>query len=147
MVEIFVDGACSGNPGIGGYGCVIRPLGGKEVELFGAELYTTNNRMELLGAIVALESLVEAKQVVLVSDSQYLIKGASEWMHNWARNGWRNSKREVVPNQDLWQRIVKQKAFHRITWTWVRGHNGHPENERCDKLARKAISEARSVKR
>lgn len=148
MYEIFVDGACSGNPGMGGWGAIVRHPSGREVEFNGAEPYTTNNRMELLGAIVALESLKsnQAQRVLVTSDSQYLIKGASEWMSGWEKKGWRNSKRELVPNLDLWQRLRRLKAQHAITWVWVRGHNGHPENERCDRLAKKAILEVSCVK-
>lgn len=148
MYEIFVDGACSGNPGIGGWGAVIVHPNGKRQELSGAEPYATNNRMELLGAIVALESLKNehAHTVLVISDSQYLVKGASEWMQNWEKKGWRNSKREPVPNMDLWYRIRTLKALHAIKWVWIRGHNGHIENERCDELAKKAILEAQSGK-
>lgn len=147
MIEVYLDGACSGNPGVGGWGAIVRYPNGKEVELSGAEPYTTNNRMELLSAIVALESLKSCTKlkVIVVSDSQYLIKGASEWMENWEKRGWRNSKREPVPNLDLWQRIRRLKALHQIIWTWVRAHNGHTENEKCDQLAKKAIREFNSV--
>jgi ribonuclease HI len=137
-VEIFCDGACSGNPGPGGYGAILR-YGGHEKELSGAEAETTNNRMELSGAIAALESLKRPCSVVLTSDSQYLVKGMTEWLDGWVKKGWKNSKKEPVLNQDLWERLLDLAKIHRIEWVWVRGHDGHPENERCDDLARKAI--------
>jgi ribonuclease HI len=137
-VEIFCDGACSGNPGPGGYGAILR-YGGHEKELSGAEAETTNNRMELTGAISALESLKRPCSVVITSDSQYLVKGMTEWLDGWVKKGWKNSKKEPVLNQDLWARLLELAKIHRIEWVWVRGHDGHPENERCDELARKAI--------
>jgi ribonuclease HI len=137
-VEIFCDGACSGNPGPGGYGAILR-YGWHEKELSGAEAETTNNRMELSGAITALESLKRPCSVVLTSDSQYLVKGMTEWLDGWVKKGWKNSKKEPVLNQDLWERLLDLAKIHRIEWVWVRGHDGHPENERCDDLARKAI--------
>ena len=140
-IKIYTDGACSGNPGIGGYGCLVQ-YPDKEVKFFGAEMDTTNNRMEVLGAIVALESLKSHSQIVEVfSDSQYLIKGMNGWLTSWIRNGWRNSKREPTPNKDLWLRLLSLNNRHAITWTWVRGHSGHIENEICDKLAKGAINE------
>jgi ribonuclease HI len=137
-VEIFCDGACSGNPGIGGWGCVLR-YGGSEKELSGAAGDTTNNRMEMTAAITALESLKRPCRVRLTSDSQYLVKGMTEWLPGWIRKGWVNSKKEPVLNRDLWERLVALAQVHRIDWLWVRGHAGHPENERCDELARGAI--------
>jgi ribonuclease HI len=141
-VEIFCDGACSGNPGPGGFGCILRS-GGREKELSGAELHTTNNRMELLGAITALESLKRPCEVVLTTDSQYLVKGMTEWIQGWIRKGWKNSKKEDVLNRDLWERLLALTAVHRVQWRWIRGHNGHVENERCDELARGAILQMR----
>lgn len=138
-VEIFCDGACSGNPGPGGFGCILR-AGGKEKELSGSELVTTNNRMELLAAITALESLKRPCKVVLTSDSQYLVKGMTEWISGWLKRGWKNSKKEDVLNRDLWERLLALSNVHTIEWTWIRGHNGHRENERCDQLARDAIT-------
>ncbi len=138
-VEIFCDGACSGNPGPGGFGCILR-AGGMEKELSGSERFTTNNRMELLGAITALESLKRPCRVVLTSDSQYLVKGMTEWISGWLKRGWKNSKREDVLNRDLWERLLVLAAVHAIDWVWIRGHNGHAENERCDQLARDAIA-------
>jgi len=139
-VEIFCDGACSGNPGVGGWGCVLR-YKGKEKELSGAEEATTNNRMELTGAIKALESLTRPCGVVVTTDSQYLAKGMKEWIGGWVKKEWINSKKEAVLNRDLWERLLALSKIHDIEWRWVRGHNGHPENERCDKLATKAIEE------
>jgi len=139
-VEIFCDGACSGNPGPGGFGCILRS-GNREKELSGADPHTTNNRMELLAAITALESLKRPCEVVLTTDSQYLVKGMTEWIQGWIRKGWKNSKKEDVLNRDLWERLLSLTAVHRVHWSWIRGHNGHPENERCDELARGAILE------
>jgi len=139
-VEIFCDGACSGNPGAGGFGCILR-CGDKEKELSGAEPLTTNNRMELTGAMTALESLKRPCEVTLTTDSQYLVKGMTEWINGWVKKDWINSKKEPVLNRDLWERLLALDKTHRITWKWVRGHNGHVENERCDELARAAIEE------
>lgn len=139
-VEIFCDGACSGNPGPGGFGCILRS-GNREKELSGADPHTTNNRMELLAAITALESLKRPCEVVLTTDSQYLVKGMTEWIQGWIMKGWKNSKKEDVLNRDLWERLLALAAVHRVHWSWIRGHNGHPENERCDELARGAILE------
>jgi len=139
-VEIFCDGACSGNPGAGGFGCILR-CGDKEKELSGAEPLTTNNRMELMGAITALESLKRPCEVTLTTDSQYLAKGMTEWISGWVKRDWKNSKKEPVLNRDLWERLLALSKTHRISWNWVRGHNGHAENERCDELARAAIEE------
>ena len=139
-VEIFCDGACSGNPGAGGFGCILRG-GDKEKELSGAEPLTTNNRMELMGAITALESLKRPCEVTLTTDSQYLAKGMTEWISGWVKRDWKNSKKEPVLNRDLWERLLVLSKTHRISWNWVRGHNGHAENERCDELARAAIEE------
>lgn len=137
-VEIFCDGACSGNPGIGGYGSILR-CGGKVKELSGAEGLTTNNRMEMSAAIAALEALTRPCEVVITTDSQYLAKGMTEWISGWVKRGWVNSKKEAVLNRDLWERLLALSKIHKITWVWVRGHNGHVENERCDELARAAI--------
>lgn len=141
-VEIFSDGACSGNPGMGGYGAILR-CGDREKEISGAEELTTNNRMELMGAIAALESLKRPCEVVLTTDSQYLYKGMTEWIFGWMKKGWINSKKEPVLNRDLWEKLLEMSRIHRIKWEWVRGHDGHPENERCDALARAAIGECR----
>lgn len=137
-VEIFSDGACSGNPGIGGWGSILR-CGSHVKELCGAEGATTNNRMEMTGAIAALEALNRPCEVVVTTDSQYLVKGMTEWLPGWVRKGWVNSKKEPVLNRDLWERLLELSKNHQIKWHWVRGHNGHIENERCDELARQAI--------
>ena len=143
-VEIFCDGACSGNPGVGGYGSILR-CGGKEKELSGAEGITTNNRMEMSAAIAGLEALTRPCEVVLTTDSQYLVKGMTEWLPGWQKRGWVNSKKEPVVNRDLWERLVELTKVHKVRWVWVRGHNGHPENERCDELARAAIVNFRNA--
>lgn len=137
-VEIFTDGACKGNPGPGGFGVILR-YQGAEKEIGGFEPMTTNNRMELMGAIVALEQLKEPCSVVLCSDSQYLSKGITEWLAGWKSKGWKTASKKPVQNQDLWQRIDVLASKHQIEWRWVRGHAGHPENERCDALANEAI--------
>lgn len=135
-VTIYSDGACSGNPGPGGYGVILTcddpPM---ERELSGGDRNTTNNRMELMGAIVGLESLKKPARVEMVTDSQYVAKGATEWIDGWIRRGWRNASKKPVANRDLWERLLEAMAPHEVTWTWVRGHAGHPENERCDALA------------
>lgn len=141
-VEIFCDGACSGNPGVGGWGCILR-YGETVKELSGADGETTNNRMEMTAAIEALSSLKRPCEVVLTTDSQYLVKGMTEWLSGWVRKGWVNSKKEPVLNRELWERLLALSKVHKICWAWVRGHNGHPENERCDELARAAIEEYR----
>ncbi|MDO9067978.1 MAG: ribonuclease HI [Deltaproteobacteria bacterium] len=137
-VEIFCDGACSGNPGPGGYGAILR-YGGHEKEIRGGALETTNNRMELSAAIEALRLLKRPCSVTVTTDSQYLIKGITEWITGWQRNGWRNSKKEPVLNRDLWEQLLIVTQKHQVEWIWVRGHAGHPENERCDQLAREGI--------
>ncbi len=141
-IEIYCDGACSGNPGAGGWGCILR-WNGHEKELSGADGETTNNRMELTAAIEALASLKRPCDVVLTTDSQYLAKGMTEWISGWQRRGWVNSKKQPVLNRDLWERLLELAKIHRVEWVWVRGHDGHPENERCDELARRAIEEYR----
>lgn len=140
MIEIFCDGACSGNPGPGGFGAILKS-GKSEKELSGGEIVTTNNRMELTAAITALESLTRPCRVTVTSDSQYMVKGMTEWISGWIRKGWINSKKEPVLNRDLWERLQELSLTHRIEWKWVRGHAGHVENERCDELARAAIRE------
>jgi len=139
LVEIFSDGACSGNPGPGGYGTILR-YGDHVKELSGFDPETTNNRMELLGAIVGLEALTRPCQVRVTTDSQYLVNGITEWIDGWQRKGWKNSKKEEVANRDLWERLLAAIADHQVEWAWVKGHAGHEENERCDELARAAIS-------
>lgn len=141
LISIYVDGSCDIDKRIGGYGAIIKN-GSKVKEFNGAEMDATNNRMEVMGAIVALESLKSHSQrVLVVSDSQYLIKGASEWVYDWRKNGWRNSKRQPTPNRDLWERLIRVTKKHFVDWQWVKAHNGHIENERCDKLAKEAVRE------
>ena len=134
-IDIFTDGSCLGNPGPGGYGAVIR-YKHHEKELSEGFECTTNNRMEMLAAIVALESLKEPCEVILTSDSQYLRQGVSQWIHGWKKNGWKTSNKKPVKNKDLWLRLDEMQQRHQIQWLWVKGHAGHPENERCDTLAR-----------
>jgi ribonuclease HI len=137
-VEVFTDGACRGNPGPGGWGALLR-FGEHEKELKGAEAETTNNRMELMAAIMALEHIEEGCRVELTTDSQYVAKGVTEWLANWKRNNWRNSQKKPVKNQDLWQRLDAAMATHDVSWHWVKGHAGHPGNEHADALANQAI--------
>ena len=138
IVEIFCDGACSGNPGPGGYGAVMR-YGGCLKELSGGARDTTNNRMEMMAAIEALRQLTRPCQILITSDSQYLVKGMTEWIAGWQLKGWRNSKKEPVVNKDLWELLLALTKSHSVQWKWVKGHAGHVENERCDQLAREAI--------
>ncbi len=140
-VEIFTDGACSGNPGPGGWGAVLR-YGGVEKELSGGAAQTTNNRMELMAAIAALEALTRPSQVRLHTDSKYLMNGITLWIDNWKRRGWRTADKKPVKNVDLWRRLESAIAPHQVRWHWVKGHAGHPENERADALARGAIGAA-----
>jgi ribonuclease HI len=137
-VEIFSDGACRGNPGPGGWGVLLRAKG-VEKELWGGEADTTNNRMELTAVIRALEALKRPSRVRLFTDSQYVQKGISEWIHSWKRRGWLTADKKAVKNVDLWQRLDELSKSHKIEWFWVRGHAGHPENERADRLANKGI--------
>tara|TARA_R110002072_G_scaffold45711_1_gene127238 strand:+ start:149 stop:592 length:444 start_codon:yes stop_codon:yes gene_type:complete len=137
-IEIYTDGACSGNPGPGGWGVVLR-AGEHEKELSGGEDETTNNRMELLAAIAALEELKQPSPVDLFTDSTYVRDGIMKWIHNWKRNGWKTAAKKPVKNVDLWKRLEQAMAPHDIEWHWVKGHNGHPDNERADELARSAI--------
>lgn len=137
QVEIFTDGSCLGNPGPGGYGAILR-YKQHEKSLSAGYFLTTNNRMELLAAIVALESLTSACSVTLTSDSQYVRQGITSWIHNWKKRGWKTADRKPVRNMDLWQRLDAAANKHQIQWMWVKGHAGHEENERCDLLARAA---------
>jgi|TARA_Y100000031_G_scaffold123485_1_gene138827 ribonuclease HI len=139
-VEIFTDGACRGNPGPGGYGSIIR-IKGKTEELRGSAEKTTNNIMELTAAVVALNQLKDPCEVVLTSDSQYLVKGMTEWIDGWIRKGWINSSKQPVKNKELWVELDRLNRRHRVSWVWIRGHSGHVENERCDRLANQAIDE------
>ncbi|MGF1716372.1 ribonuclease HI [Photobacterium chitinilyticum] len=137
QVEIFTDGSCLGNPGPGGYGTVLR-YKQHEKELSDGFYMTTNNRMELLAAIVGLSSLRESCQVNLTTDSQYVRQGITQWIHNWKKRGWKTADKKPVKNADLWQRLDTETQRHQVSWHWVKGHAGHPENERCDDLARAA---------
>ncbi|ACL72043.1 ribonuclease HI [Thioalkalivibrio sulfidiphilus] len=139
-VEIYTDGACRGNPGPGGWGAVLR-FKGRERTLKGAEAETTNNRMELTAAIMALETLTRPCAVDLTTDSQYVKQGLTQWIHGWKRKGWRTADGKPVKNQDLWMRLDAAAARHEVAWHWVRGHTGHPENELADQLANEAIDE------
>jgi ribonuclease HI len=143
IVEIFTDGACSGNPGPGGWGAVLR-FRGVERDLSGYESSTTNNRMELMAAIAALETLKRSCRVRLHTDSRYLMDGVTKWLPDWKRRQWRTADKKPVKNVDLWQRLEAALERHQVHWVWVRGHSGHPENERADALARGAISTART---
>ena len=139
-VEIFTDGACRGNPGPGGWGAVLRH-GGRVRTLHGGESRTTNNRMELMAAIRALEALRRPCQVVLTTDSEYVRKGITEWLPQWKRRGWRTAARKPVKNEDLWRRLDELAAGHEVQWRWVRGHSGHDGNEQADRLANRGIDE------
>lgn len=138
-VEIATDGACKGNPGPGGWGAIIRS-GEREKELSGSEALTTNNRMELMAAIRALEALKKPCRVTLSTDSIYVMDGITKWIRGWQRNGWRTASRQPVKNADLWQQLLSAAAPHIIDWQWVKGHNGHPDNDRADRLASDAAS-------
>lgn len=139
-VEIFTDGACRGNPGPGGWGAILR-YNGHEKELYGGAADTTNNRMELTAAIVALESLNRDCAVSLTTDSEYLRKGITEWLEQWKKRGWRTAAKKPVKNVDLWQRLEVAIENHHVEWHWVKGHSGHDENERADQLANRGIDE------
>ena len=134
QLEIFTDGACKGNPGPGGWGAVIR-YGKHEKEISGGDPDTTNNRMELSATIQALKILIEPCEVKLHTDSRYVIDGITKWIHGWQRNGWKNASKKPVSNIDLWHDLIEATARHQVEWIWVKGHNGHPENERADQLA------------
>lgn len=150
MAEFFAytDGACSGNPGPGGWGVLLRAVDGasviKERELCGGEAETTNNRMELLAAIHALEILERPVRITVVTDSAYVKNGVTGWIHGWKRNGWKTASRQPVKNADLWQRLDTAQARHDVTWQWVKGHAGHPENEKADELARAGMAPFKS---
>ena len=138
VIDIFTDGACRGNPGPGGWGAILR-ANGKEKELWGGEAGTTNNRMEMTAVIRALEALKRPSRARVFTDSQYVQKGISEWVHGWKRNGWRTADKKPVKNVDLWTRLDELAALHDIEWRWVKGHAGHVENERADRLANQGI--------
>ena len=137
-VEIFTDGACKGNPGPGGWGALL-VAGTHEKELFGGELGTTNNRMELMAVIEALNALSRPCEVIVHTDSQYVQKGISEWIHGWKARGWKTAAKAPVKNEDLWKQLDQAQARHKIEWRWVRGHNGHAGNERADALANRGV--------
>jgi ribonuclease HI len=143
-IVAHTDGACSGNPGPGGWGALLQALDGdrvvKERELKGGEAATTNNRMELLAAITALESLTRPSEVTVVTDSAYVKNGVTSWLHSWKRNGWKTAAKKPVKNEDLWRRLDDAQSRHRVTWEWIKGHAGHPENERADALARAGMA-------
>ncbi len=139
-IRVFTDGACRGNPGPGGWGAIVR-IGGDERELSGAVRESTNNRMELTGAIRGLAATPEGSAVEVCADSQYVVKGMTQWVRGWVRNGWRTSDRKPVQNRELWEELVALASRRRVRWHWVEGHAGHAENERCDQLANRAIDE------
>jgi len=141
-VEIFTDGACSGNPGPGGWAAILR-AGHHEKEISGAEAVTTNNRMELMAAIQAFQALKSPSNVRIHTDSRYVMDGLTKWMKRWKANGWRTSDKKPVKNEDLWRALDASAARHQVEWNWVEGHSGHPENERADALARAAIGSLR----
>ena len=141
-VEAFTDGACSGNPGPGGWGALLR-MAGTEKELSGGDPATTNNRMELMGAIAALEALKRPCRVKLHTDSKYVLDGATKWIHGWKRNGWKTADKKPVKNVELWQRLDAARHGHEVEWIWVKGHAGHVENERVDALARAEVVKLR----
>ena len=141
LIEAFTDGACSGNPGPGGWGAILR-WRGHEKELSGGERETTNNRMELMAAIRVLETIKgENRQVKIVTDSNYLRQGITQWIHAWRRKGWKTADNKPVKNKDLWQRLEAALKTHKVEWAWTKGHAGHPENERADALAREALKQ------
>ena len=143
VVQIYADGACRGNPGPGGWGAILRDEG-RDKEIFGGEPQTTNNRMELTAVIRALETLGRPSTVEVYTDSQYVQKGISEWLPDWKRRGWRTADKKPVKNVDLWQELERAAGKHRVTWHWVKGHAGHPENERADALANRGVEEQAS---
>tara|TARA_B100001939_G_scaffold172491_1_gene148643 strand:- start:138 stop:590 length:453 start_codon:yes stop_codon:yes gene_type:complete len=139
-IQIFTDGACRGNPGPGGWGVILRS-GSHEKELYGGEQSTTNNRMELRAAIEGLAALKRSSRVTVTTDSQYVRQGITQWIEGWKRNQWRTSAKKPVKNQDLWQLLDELTSRHEVTWEWVKGHSGHPDNERADALANRGIDE------
>ena len=143
IIEIFTDGACSGNPGPGGWGAILR-YGDHEKELSGYTKKTTNNRMELLAAIFALEALKNESKAELTTDSSYVKDGITKWIHNWKKKGWKKANKKPVENRDLWERLDTAASKHDISWHWIRGHSGHVENERADSLAVEAVRRGQS---
>jgi len=145
IVEVFTDGACKGNPGPGGWGALLK-YRGAERELWGGEANTTNNRMELMAAIQSLAALKRPCRIRLTTDSEYVMKGVTQWLANWKKRGWQTAARQPVKNADLWQELDAQVQRHEVEWCWVRGHTGHPENERADQLANRGVDEVRQIK-
>jgi ribonuclease HI len=143
VVDIFSDGACKGNPGVGGWGALLRNKG-KERELCGGEAHTTNNRMELMAAIAALEALTRSCKVRLHTDSKYVLQGITEWLPGWKQRGWKTANKQPVKNDDLWRRLDEAVTRHHIEWVWVKGHAGHEGNERADALANRGIDELKA---
>lgn len=143
QIEVFTDGACKGNPGPGGWGALLR-YGEVEKELYGGEPETTNNRMELMAVIEALNALKRASDVRVTTDSTYVKNGITQWINGWKRNGWKTAAKKPVKNVDLWQALDSASARHHVEWAWVKGHSGHPDNERADQLANKGIEEMRT---
>ena len=137
---VYCDGACRGNPGVGGYGVIIEGEGVYQ-ELYAAEAQTTNNRMELTAAITGLKAVEEPGTIRVITDSQYGVKGMNEWISNWMKRGWKTASNKAVLNQDLWKSLLAAAEQHSVTWEWIRGHDGHAENERCDELANQAMDE------
>ncbi|MGQ7957737.1 ribonuclease HI [Pseudomonas sp. SP16.1] len=144
QVVIYTDGACKGNPGPGGWGALL-VFKGVEKELWGGDPCTTNNRMELMAAIAGLIALTRPCSVKLVTDSQYVMKGIQEWLPNWKKRGWKTAAKEPVKNADLWQKLDEEVNRHQVSWQWVRGHTGHPGNERADQLANRGVDEVRAA--
>ncbi|UOM34058.1 ribonuclease HI [Acuticoccus sp. I52.16.1] len=144
-VVIYTDGACSGNPGPGGWGAILT-YGAHEKELYGGEAHTTNNRMELTAAIKGLEALKRPTEVEIVTDSQYVRQGITQWLAKWKRNGWQTAEKKPVKNDDLWRELSDLTQRHKVEWSWVKGHAGHPENERADELARQGIKDIRAAR-
>ena len=139
-IELYTDGACRGNPGPGGWGALLK-YGDSERELYGGQRHTTNNRMELLAAIEGLAAVEESRAITLTTDSTYVMKGITEWLPGWKRRGWKTAARKPVANADLWRRLDEQNSRHMVTWRWIKGHSGHPGNERADALANRGIDE------
>ncbi len=146
VVEIFTDGACRGNPGVGGWGALLQ-AGGKERELCGFDAHTTNNRMELMGAICALEALKRTSRAILHTDSKYVQQGITVWIHNWKLRGWKTADKKPVKNEDLWRRLDELAGKHHVQWVWIKGHAGHDGNERADQLANRGIEQLLSERK